>query len=147
MTISAHNVAQYFLAQISEECGDTISNLKLQKLLYYAQGFHLAITDKPLFTEHLRAWDHGPVVPSVYHEYKSHGAGAIPKPQGVDFSKFTKMTRGVLDDVYRVYGQFSAWKLRNLTHNEPPWADAGKDGVISRDSLRSYFRTQIITND
>src|SRR4051794_29010008 len=118
--ISAMDVAGYFLASVDEDSGDNISNLKLQKLLYYAQGFHLAITGEPLFSENIFAWEHGPVVPSVYHRFKEFGSNAIPCGE-FDFSKFDPDTRDTLDEVYQAYGQFSAWKLRDMTHDEPPW--------------------------
>lgn len=63
--LTAKDVANYFLAQVDEECGDSISNLKLQKLLYYTQGFHLAMTGKLLFDEPIVNWQHGPVVESL----------------------------------------------------------------------------------
>ena len=69
--LSCDDAAKYFLAQVSEDAGDLISNLKLQKLLYYAQGFHLALYDQPLFPEAIEAWTHGPVVPDLYRHYKS----------------------------------------------------------------------------
>ena len=71
---TASEVAKWFLAYnrdvLAEEGGEYISNLKLQKLLYYAQGSFLAVTDSPLFDDPIVAWQHGPVVESVYHEYK-----------------------------------------------------------------------------
>lgn len=142
--LSVQDVAKYFLAQCEIEAGDTISNLKLQKLCYYAQGFHLAFYDKPLFKEPIEAWPHGPVIRSLYTKYKTHGSGAIPLPTGVDFSIFDRKTRQLLDEVYKVYGQFSAWKLRNMTHEEPPWANAIKsNNAISRDDMKIYFKTLI----
>lgn len=138
------DVANYFLSKSDEEAGDVISNLKLQKLLYYAQGFHLAITGKSLFSERIEAWTHGPVVPSVYRHFKEHGAAGIPKPELVP--EFSEETQEVLDEVYSVMGQFSAWKLRNLTHTEPPWMDAYEAEAstpISNESLMEYFKTQL----
>jgi uncharacterized phage-associated protein len=140
---SAHDVAKYFLAQADEDEGELISNLKLQKLLYYAQGFHLALQGRPLFGEELAAWEHGPVVPVVYHAYKHHGAGPIPCPDDLDCSRFSEDERTLLDEVYSVYGQFSAWKLRQMTHSESPWLDATKGAVIPHSALTEYFRTQL----
>ena len=65
--ISCQDVANYFLSLCDEDAGDLISNLKLQKLVYYAQGFHLAISGEPLFDEKIMAWEHGPVIPQLYH--------------------------------------------------------------------------------
>ena len=143
--LSAHNVAEYLLAQMSDDCGDTISNMKLQKLLYYAQGVSLACNNTALFREQIRAWAHGPVVPSVYHKYKEHGAGAIPKPADVNFAIFSNDDRAIMDEVWTVFGQFSGWKLRNMTHKEPPWKDTKQNAVITHASMRKYFTTLLIS--
>ena len=74
----AINVAKYFLLKSNPEIGDTISNLKLQKLLYLAQGFFLAIYGEPLFPEHIEAWTHGPVVPEIYRRFKRFEGSTIP---------------------------------------------------------------------
>lgn len=141
MAIKALEAANYFLSKTDEEAGDTISNLKLQKLLYYAQGVHLAKYGKPLFNEPIQAWIHGPVVPVVYHQFKRYEENSIPRPRkSPDFFGKEKM---VLDSVYRVYGQFSAWKLRNFTHDEPPWKNTPQGGTIAPSVLKSYFKTQL----
>lgn len=138
-------VANYFLAQIDEDDGDLMSNLKLQKLMYYAQGLHLALHDKPLFPEKLMAWQHGPVVPELYHVFKKYGTGPLPKPQDLDFSIYDDETRSLLDEVYAVYGQFSAWKLANMTHEEEPWREAVKcNGEISHVALKTCFAAHLV---
>ena len=145
--LTCHDIAKYFLAQADEEAGDLISNLKLQKLVYYAQGFHLALNDTPLFSEEIKAWTHGPVVPLLYHAYKEYSSGAIPSPNNLDFSIFSETTKELLDEVYSVFGQFSAWKLRNMTHAEPPWRDAADSvGIISHTAMKQYFLTQLETD-
>jgi uncharacterized phage-associated protein len=113
--MTAHEIAKYFVSLVDEEAGDSISNLKLQKLLYYAQGANLALRDEPLFPEAIKAWVHGPVVPQVYHEYKQYGAGPIPVEQ-VNLESYAPAIREVLDEVNAVYGQFTAAKLRSMTH-------------------------------
>lgn len=139
--LTCFDVANYFLAQQSEEAGDLISNLKLQKLVYYAQGCSLGLFDAPLFPEALKAWVHGPVVPELYHAYKQYGSGPIPVPVDMDFSVFNAETRDLLDEVYTVYGQFSAWKLREMTHAEAPWKEAApSQGTITQEALRAYFK-------
>lgn len=141
---TASNVAKYFLTLSQPDEGDYISNLKLQKLVYYAQGFHVALFNKPLFDEPIHAWEHGPVVKSLYHEYKEYGSNAIPIPVGFDCAAhFSNDELELLNEVWNVYGQFSAWKLRNMTHEEPPWKEAVEGAEISRDSLRSYFKTLV----
>ena len=67
--ITHRDVAEYFLA-LANETGGTITNLKLQKLVYYAQAWHLANFDKPLFDAKFEAWVHGPVIPGLYEEYR-----------------------------------------------------------------------------
>lgn len=138
---SASQVAQLILALADEE--ELISNLKLQKLLYYAQGFHLAMHGAPLFPEQIKAWEHGPVVPAVWQEYRDFGANAIPSHGDIDLGAFTAEETEVVKEVYAVYGQFSAWKLRNLTHEEAPWSSTPRDGVISHKKLVDYFIGQL----
>lgn len=140
-------VANYFLTKTDEEAGDTISNLKLQKLLYFAQGFYLAITEEPLFVDSILAWRHGPVVRSVYGSYAGYGASPIPPPENFTLTEIDEDTRDFLDEVYEVYGQFSAWRLREMTHEEPPWRDAwdpdSGGGVVTQDSMKEYFSTLV----
>lgn len=145
--LSVRKVAEYFLAKADESVGDGISNLKLQKLVYYAQGFHLALHGGPLFAERIEAWEHGPVVPELYHHYKGHGAGNIPAPAASDPDDYDRASAELLDEVYDVFGQYSAWKLRNMTHEDRPWIDAYQNGergrVISHVALRDYFKDYV----
>jgi len=143
--LTCHDVANYFLSLMDEDAGDLISNLKLQKLVYYAQGYHLALFDSPLFDEPIKAWTHGPVIPDLYHTFKVHGSGPIPAPESFDFERISADVRELLDEVYDVLGQFSAWKLRNMTQKEPPWFEA-KDkpvNLITHASMQEYFKTQL----
>jgi uncharacterized phage-associated protein len=139
-------IADYFLAKTDEASGDSVSNLKLQKLLYYAQGSHLALYDKPLFPDPIEAWTHGPVVPPVYHVYKQYGSSPIPVPADFSFARYSEEIIGFLDEVYSVYGQFSAWKLRDMTHSEQPWIEAfDSKSFISHESMKRFFKTQLVT--
>ena len=142
--LSCHDVAQYFVAQMDEDAGDLVSNLKLQKLVYYAQGFSLVLHGRPLFSERIEAWVHGPVVPELYQEYKPCGSDAISHPGELDFSLYDEQTRQLLDEVYGVYGQFSAWKLHDMTRSEPPWRDAPLGEEIRHDDLASYFSSRVV---
>ena len=140
---NCHEVAAYILAKQDLESGDLISNLKLQKLAYYAQGFCLAMHGRPLFPEAIEAWKHGPVVKALYNAYSSYNSAALPRPDGMDLSVFSDEDRDLMDEVYDVYGQFSAWKLRNMTHDETPWKNASMGQEISHVSLAEYFKTQL----
>jgi uncharacterized phage-associated protein len=144
--MTARDIARYFVSLVDEEAGDSISNLKLQKLLYYAQGFHLASVGKPLFPETIKAWAHGPVVPQVYHDYKEYGSNPIPVEK-VDLEKYPKELREFLDEVYSVYGQFTASKLRDLTHSEPPWKETPQSEAIPQEKMQKFFKTLIIPDD
>jgi uncharacterized phage-associated protein len=142
--LNARNVADYFLANVNEDAGDNITNLKLQKLLYYAQGFHIAMHDgRPLFPESLLAWKHGPVVRSIYFVYNVYRWHAIDPPSDFDNSAYPPEIREILDAVYGTYGAFSATRLEEMTHGEPPWKKTLQARVIPRDLLRSYFSTLV----
>lgn len=80
--LTAGIVADWMLGRNEWEylLGDAepITNLKLQKLLYYAQGVFSALTGEFLFEEDFVAWEHGPVIESIYHEFKGYGRDPIP---------------------------------------------------------------------
>jgi len=140
----ARDIAEYYLCCSNDkESGDLISNLKIQKLVYYAQAFHLAVTGKPLFDDKIVAWEHGPVVETLYHVYKHYGDSAVEPTKEYEIPEFDKKTRQLLDEVYRVLGQYSAWKLREMTHNESPWVNADKKphgSVITHKDMAKYFK-------
>ncbi|HEY8938143.1 MAG TPA: type II toxin-antitoxin system antitoxin SocA domain-containing protein [Cyclobacteriaceae bacterium] len=144
--ITSKNVAEYFLLLSDPDIGDSISNLKLQKLVYYAQGFHLAMYDSPLFDEPIMAWEHGPVVESLYHEYKNFGANGITPPDEIVVTMFSDDQMNLLDEVFEVYGQYSAWKLRNMTHSESPWIRTKKNEEIDQALMKRFFKTQLRNN-
>ena len=142
--LSCHDVADFFLRQGDPEAGDLMSNLKLQKLVYYAQGLHLALHGKPLFSEPIEAWVHGPVSPTLYRRFKAFSSGAITEEPAVDLSRFSPVEIELLAEVYQVYGQFSAFKLREMTHGETPWMDTPKGEVIGHDVMAEFFKTRLV---
>lgn len=124
--VSANLVALYFLSKAQEK-GEPITNKKLQKLLYYAQAWHLVHTGKSLFEEEIQAWIHGPAIPSVYHEYKEFGYKPITTV--VDEASLTTVpAKKLLDEVWAVYGKHDAEYLELLSHSEAPWQKA-REGV------------------
>ncbi len=141
---TAGDVAEYYLCcSTDKESGDLISNLKLQKLVYYAQGIHLAATGKPLFKDEIVAWMHGPVIKDLYHHYKENIYGPIEPTHDYNIPEFGADTKQLLDEVYRVLGQYSAWKLREMTHSENPWVNAyrkGSGSVITHKDMAEYFK-------
>jgi uncharacterized phage-associated protein len=144
MSIKCLEVAKYLLSKQEEESGDIISNMKLQKLLYYAQGFYLAINNTALFEEDIYAWQYGPVVPEAYRTYKDFNSSAIPRPEEFDPSSINPEYTKFLDQIYAILGQFSAWKLAEFTHAEPPWKETALRDIITHEKLKSYFKTQLV---
>lgn len=143
--MKAIDVANVFLKLSKPEYGDVLTNLKLQKLVYYTQGFYLAIHNKPLFDEPIVHWEHGPVVESLYHSLKKYSAKSVPVDHDFDPSaKFDSSQLGLITDINNVYGQFSAWKLRDMTHTESPWLSTESGEEISHDLLRAYFKNLLV---
>ena len=139
--LNCFDVAKYFLSKVDEEEGEVITNLKLQKLAYYAQSASLAFYDSALFPESLEAWKHGPVVPELYRTYKGYKSSPLPKTASVSEGVYSAAERELLDGVYAFFGQYAAWKLRDMTHEETPWLEASPtEGVIALSSMRDYFR-------
>ena len=141
MAYKALDIANKIISKTDLEHGDTISNLKLQKMLYYQQGFHLAYFGTPLFDEDIVAWQYGPVVPSVYKEYKSFESNSIStSEEGISLSDDEEE---LFNNVYEEYNQFSAVSLMKMTHEESPWKTTEINSVISRDKMAAFFKTQI----
>jgi uncharacterized phage-associated protein len=147
MTSSASDVAAYLLHIASRDSkegqgrSELLTHLKLQKLLYYVQGFHLVLEGAPAFREDILAWDHGPVIREVYDTYKGRGSRGIPAPDVLP--DLPEGTIARIEQVSDAYGQFSAWRLREMTHETPPWLETPRGGVISHEKLRGYFATQV----
>lgn len=129
---SAKAVANAFLNRAFAS-KKNIDPLKIQKLVYYASGYYLAATGVPLIDEAFEAWDKGPVVPSLYHEFKQFGyspirtlaeeidwddEGPIPVPPPQSDRRADK----IIDFVWDRYGKRSSIELSELTHVEDgPW--------------------------
>ena len=141
MAYKALDIANKIISKTDLEHGDTISNLKLQKMMYYQQGFHLAYFGTPLFAEDIVAWQYGPVVPYVYKEYKSFESNSIStSKEGISLSDDEEE---LFNNVYEEYNQFSAVALMKMTHEESPWKTTEINSVISRDKMMAFFKTQI----
>jgi uncharacterized phage-associated protein len=119
-------IADYFIG-LANETGSLITNLKLQKLVYYAQAWNLALNDgRALFDDDFEAWVHGPVIFDLYNDYRALKWNPISK--GVKLSEIeTKLapeTKSLLEEVAKVYFELDAYKLERLTHMETPWIEA-----------------------
>lgn len=113
------DVAKFIFDTYYDETGDKIDEMKLHKLLYFAQREHLAITDKPLFEEKLRGWKYGPVSTDVRSVYTSDGIYADTFP-------LTNEEMYILKNVILEYGQYTSWKLSEMTHKETSWLNSRK---------------------
>lgn len=144
MAYKAAEIANKILSKAAAtENGELVSNMKLQKLLYYMQGFHLAYFGTPLFEEEIEAWMYGPVVPSVYEKYKPSGnMGLTPES---DVIELEEKEEKLFEEVYNVYGEYSAIGLMNLTHGEAPWKNTptGIGNIIPQKALIEFFKTRV----
>lgn len=145
MIYEVKDIAQKIISRVQEDCGDVMTNLKLQKLLYYMQGFHLAVFGKPLFIAEIEAWMYGPVVPEIYENYKPYGCSPLYNDDQYKPIEMTPEEEDLFDQVYEAYGQFSALKLMQMTHNEDPWKSVspGYGNIIPQEVIKKYFETQI----
>jgi len=146
---SALDIANYFLhkaQEATEEDHELISNLKLQKLVYYAQGLFMAVYKKKLFSDKIEAWAYGPVVPDLYHHCKAHDSKGIRADKNFDPLTIDENTKMFLDEIYEAFGQYSAIRLMNLSHSDQCWKEAGIGNEISCVSmarcLRKYLRNE-----
>jgi uncharacterized phage-associated protein len=141
--LKALDVAEYFVSIVDLESQDFLTNLKVQKLLYYSQGFSLAIFRGVLFPEKIYAWQLGPVVKEVYKNYERFGASPVELSADFNLAKYDSETKDLLNEVFDVYGQFSASRLVEMTHNEPPWKNTRINNEISIKHLQDYFSKQV----
>jgi uncharacterized phage-associated protein len=150
---TANNVVDYLLGKIDEAAGDSITHLKIQKLVYYCQAWSLAITGDPIFAEEIQAWQHGPVIRSVWNRFSGSGFEAIPTANRNVRSarELSRDQRELVDEVWEAYGNLSGAQLRTLTHREQPWIDA-REGlapdapssrVITKASMQSYYAARV----
>jgi uncharacterized phage-associated protein len=128
-------LAQWVLCAV----GEPVTHLKLQKLCFYAYGHGLAEGhDDELGDVRFEAWQHGPVCRRVYETYQGHGREPIPV-SAVEIT-FSEAATATLHDVLRVYGQLTAWELREQSHLEAPWIQAQPNSEIPRAALAKHFR-------
>ena len=158
MAYTPQHIANYFLERAEAE-RRPLTQLKLIKLVYIAYGWYLALTGNRLFEEPIQAWKHGPVIRSLYDEFKHFGSAPIDC-KAMDFDLDTlefhaphvpdddKETRLILDRVWASYKDFSASALRNKTHEvDSPWDRAYVDGVrnltLSDPDIREHYTHRI----
>lgn len=142
--LTADQVASVIIARNVKPWTDAMS---LQKLLYYAQAWHLAVTGEPLFDEQFKAYKDGPVVPQVRHTRMEQSSR---KRSGQDLTgiELDELSSNLLDLVIASYGSMSAEELSALTHAERPWLEARGDlpddapgnAPLSPESMARFYR-------
>ena len=164
---TALDVAMHVVNYINDQ-GGTVSNLKLQKLLYFVQGFFLILKDGPCFEDEIEAWDFGPVVPEVYFEFRRYGSCSIPSVDRVyDFSIFKDFGEDLglegnqyidhiarddvqlINDVVNSLKKYSASTLVRMTREQDPWKKtydpANIHKKITLNSIDRYFRDRYLS--
>lgn len=144
----AYEVAKYLLQLAAcEDEPEPLTHLRLQKLLYYTQGWSLGLFGTTLFRERIEAWAHGPVVRDVYPRFANFGNQPIP-PEGIAAAAgLSEDEQEIIGSVWEAYKGFSATSLRDKTHDEPPWKDARKgfspaekcENEITPESMHKFF--------
>lgn len=145
-------VANFFLDKAGSR---GLTPMQLNKLCYIAHGWVLATMNRPLFDEPVEAWQHGPVIPSLYHEFKHFGARPITNRSEMfvfDQDKFVQPRvnptfsdlLGVLNKVWSIYGGLDGARLRALTHQkDSPWDKSYRPGErhirINDDVIREHY--------
>lgn len=134
---------------------DPLTNLRLQKLLYYSQAWSLVLRESELFPEEIEAWRWGPVVPAVYSRLPdSQGSSQIPLSMFENAPALAAEEADLVRSVWEAYNQYSALQLSRMTHQETPWLRAWgnrpTDGTASGndpirvDDLEEYFGKQAV---
>jgi uncharacterized phage-associated protein len=126
--IDCLNVARYFIVRAYEDGIEAeMTNMKVQKLLYYSQSLHLVLYDRPLFDEEIQAWRYGPVCPPAYKFYSEFEANQLPIPNKEEsLRSLPDGIKELLEEVWEYFGGYHAYRLSNMTHEEFPWKKARK---------------------
>jgi len=143
--VTALDVAKLFLSW-SDNNGDLITNLRIQKLLYYAQAWYLVNYNRRLFNDPIEAWEFGPVIRSVYKKYQAHKGEPIPyKTNNKEENVFQPHQINFLTEFFRVFSNFSATALVSLSHSEAPWINAyeqGQNSTINTQEMKAFYKNQ-----
>ena len=151
---NAIEVACYIINYCNDK-GIEISNLKLQKILYYVQAASLVEIGKKCFSDPIIAWQYGPVITTVYHRFNLYGGDSIPRQETfkkISFDK-DKMTIELTDSegltpnfksiIYKVIEAYkdvrNPFYLVRKTHNEQPWIDTDINKEIDVQKIRTYY--------
>jgi len=144
--MKALDVAKYFIELANEESEHDLTNLKLQKLLYYAQGKHLIANGDILFDDAVEAWRYGPVVNEVYHALKQCGQFPVTVFDiEIEHAPLGEEAKRSVEDVWERIGKvYSGGYLVDKTHADgAPWQRFYREGEnveIPNDTIAAYLR-------
>jgi uncharacterized phage-associated protein len=145
--LRATDIADYFL-WLANDTGSFMSNLKLQKLVYYAQAWHLAIYDRPLFDEDFQAWVHGPVLPALFQKYQHFAWKPIDQEVHPNLpASIVKHLAEVADE----YFSCDAYELERMSCTEDPWQRARQglvrdqisENIIHQEWIKEYYKSRV----
>jgi uncharacterized phage-associated protein len=155
MLLSTKSIANYFI-ELAQAKGETLSPMKLQKLVYYAVGWYAGHTGRPLADEAVEAWQYGPVFPSLYHEFKKYGSSPITAKANEygDGDELHEVAvpadphiRKFLENIWASYGKFTGIALSEMTHAPgSPWdltrqaANGVRNADIPFDAILKHFK-------
>jgi uncharacterized phage-associated protein len=139
-------VANFFIALGHSDGGngEYMTNMRLNKLMYFAQAWSLVLFDKPLFSETIKAWEHGPVIPSIYHKYRRGRNPIVRTDPSFSIDMLDAKEQELLLAVIAKYGIFSTYRLRNITHRPgSPWESARTGNkIIEIEKIKEYFKKE-----
>lgn len=150
MAISSHAVANEFI-RIAQEQERWLTNMQLQKLVFIANGYHLAIYDEPLYYHNSHAWQYGPVIPKLYKSLQKYGASFVQdyleaNDSVPEDSREARVIKAVFDN----YGHYTGGQLSVLTHQQnTPWSEAwGKQqfSIINPEVIKKHYKELIEKN-
>ncbi len=153
---TAKQISDYVIFRCKAEGDTDLSNLKLQKLLYYIQAWHLAFFKKKAFDGEFQAWIHGPVNRDIYDLYKdSMYLYSEMSLDDIDDDKNIETLDNDLkmhvDAILDGYAKFSAIQLEVMTHSEEPWLEARKgyspnercERPISEKTMENFYAARL----
>lgn len=138
----SYDLADYLICE-SRERGELLTPLKLQKLMFYADAWHLALYDAEITDERFQAWVHGPVALSQYHRFKDFRWKPID--QDIARPKFDEKLQKHLNEIIDVFGSENAVALEIMSHNETPWIEA-RGGIASDEPCSNYISKETTKN-
>lgn len=155
---NAKSVANWLL-KLAEIERASVSHLKLQKLAFLVQGYHLAITDSPAFSDHVEAWKLGPVIRTIYDEFKNCGSEPITEmakrrvwsedktkiiEQECNLVDASDITIAIIKAVWGAYKKYTGFQLVDLTHkSKTPWSEVyveGSSRIIDNEIIKQYYK-------